>query len=281
MLKAEVKMKFLIVFCFFSFQLMAQVETTTPLPVPPAPGTGPIESPTTTPTETETDPYATVPDASSTTAPVSDELGPQAKKVEEIQTLPPEMTGSSLHRQNSLGSVMLGYQVLTSWVPFKWTASYTQIFNRSWSAELEYSRGNFGVGLFGFDAARIREHRYSLLGRRYFGNSFNILFGAFKNDFHASLGSGLLNNNEWIDDFRVQGMGLTIGIGNRWQWHNGFTMGVDWFRLNIPLIDKKVENDVLNNIEDNSDLRSVRDNINRVRNLPNFVLLGVNLGYTF
>lgn len=202
---------------------------------------------------------------------------------EQIQEVPQQVSGSDLYRDQSLGSVMLGYQVLTTWIPFKWTASYNHIFNKKWTAELEYTRGNFGIGAFGFDVASVSENRYSLLARRYLGNSFHWILGAFKNDFHAELGSSIVNDmtNTSIDDFRVQGIGVTVGIGNRWQWGNGFTLGLDWIRMNVPLLDKKVDNKVLDRIDDNSDLSTVKKYIRRIENVPTFVLLGINLGYTF
>lgn len=186
-------------------------------------------------------------------------------------------------RNHSHHSVQLGYEVLTTWIPFKWTASYTYTFNSKWSFELEYARGKVGLDNFGFDIASVRENRYSLLARRYVGNSFHWIFGFYKNDLRAKLGDDILDDmsDTSIDDVKVSGLGVSLGLGNRWQWKNGFILGMDWVRMSIPLFDKKVDNDALNNIEDDNDLSRVRDGLQKFKNVPTFILLGLKLGYSF
>ena len=202
---------------------------------------------------------------------------------EKIEAIPQEVSNSASFRNQNNHSAMLGYQILTSWVPFKWSASYTYNFNSRWSLEGEFNRGSWGIGAFGFDAVSVKETRYSLLARKFIGNSFHFIIGAFKSDFHAELGSKYLEemNDKTYSDFRVQGIGAVIGFGNRWQWQRGFTLGIDWFRMNIPLIDKKVENEVIDNINDDSDASFVKKWVRRVQNIPTFVLFGLNIGYSF
>lgn len=202
---------------------------------------------------------------------------------EKIEEIPKKVSRSVDYREQTLGAVLVGHQFLSTWIPSKWSVSYTQNFNRKWSLEAEYLKGNMGLGAFGFDAASITETRLSLVGRRFIGNSLNFIVGAFKNDFEAQLGNDIVNDmsDKSIDEFEVSGVGLALGIGNRWQWSNGFTIGVDWFRVNIPLFEKRVDNDVLNRIDDNNDLSRVKDYITKVKNIPTFVLLGFNLGYSF
>jgi hypothetical protein len=196
---------------------------------------------------------------------------------------PPKILNSADYRERSSGTVMAGYQFLTNWIPFKWTLGYSYLFNQKWSAEIEWSRGSYGIGAFGFDAARVTENRYSLIARRYVGNSFHFIMGGFKSDLHGELGDSMLKKmtDTSVDDFRVQGVGVALGLGNRWQWNNGLTLGVDWFRLNVPLIYKKVDNGVLDGISDSNDLSIVKDSIQKVKNLPTIVLFGLHLGYSF
>ncbi len=188
---------------------------------------------------------------------------------------------TKIKEPHSTGTVMVGYEIFASWLPFRWTGSYTHLINKKWSAEAEWSRGYFGTGIVGYDLASVSENRFSLVARKYVGNSLNLIFGGFKNDFHAKLGSELLDDTTGVNDFRVQGLGLAVGIGNRWQWQNGFTFGVEWFRMNVPLFDKKVDSEVLDNITDKNDIAAVKNAIDKVKNVPTFVLLGINLGYTF
>lgn len=188
-----------------------------------------------------------------------------------------QVIDSEENRANSTGTFMAGFQVLNIWVPLKWSLSYTHIASSRWSFEGELSRGSLGIGTFGFDLARVTETRYSLLGRRYLGNSFHFIIGAFKNDFEAKLGSKYVDRltNHSVDSFRVKGLGITLGLGNRWQWGSGLTLGIDWFRMNVPLFDKRVENEYVDEIG------TVRNTIQKVRDIPTFVLFGFNLGYTF
>ncbi|HXH29618.1 MAG TPA: hypothetical protein VNJ01_02285 [Bacteriovoracaceae bacterium] len=187
------------------------------------------------------------------------------------------------HRDASTGTIMVGYQLLTTWLPFKLTASYTHIFNRKWSTELEYTSGSLSDPIPGVDLGRIKEKRISLVARRYTGNSFHFIFGGYFNDFDAHLGSSILSQMGSVPEsgFRVQGLGLATGIGNRWQWQNGITAGIDWLRVNIPLIETRVEDKVLKDISDDSDRGDVKEVISAFNDIPTFVLFGLNVGYTF
>ena len=183
--------------------------------------------------------------------------------------------------EHNTGTVMVGNQLISSWLPLRWTLSYTHILNPQWSVEAEWGRKKYGVGFFGIDAASVTENVYSLIARRYMTNSFHFIFGGYKEDFHAELGSDFVQVDSEVNDVRVQAMGLALGIGNRWRWKKGFTFGIDWFRMNVPLFNKKVESEALDNIDDENDLSSVKNSIDKVKNVPTFVLLGINLGYTF
>ena len=170
--------------------------------------------------------------------PVEVKESPSEVVEDKIQEIPQKASRSADYREQSIGSVMVGYQFLSSWIPSKWSAAYTHNFDRKWSLEAEYLKGSMGIGAVGFDAASITETRISLVGRRFVGNSFNFIVGAFKNDFEAQLGNDIVNDmtDKSIDEFEVSGMGLALGIGNRWQWGSGFTFGIDWFRMNVPMI---------------------------------------------
>ena len=217
---------------------------------------------------------------------------PEQSVVEEVvkdaEVIPSTQTSSSQEsetkdlRGNSLGTVMVGYQFLTTWIPSKLTFSYTHIFNEKWSLEGEYSGGSISFPIVGIDLGKITEKRYSLQLRRYTGNSFHSSFGLSYSEFKARLGSDFLDDmgNEIKSSFEVENLGLTAGFGNRWQWENGFTLGIDWARINIPLFETAVNDKVLKQIDkgDSGDVRKVIRTFNRI---PTFVLLGVNLGYTF
>src|SRR5690606_37663613 len=127
------------------------------------------------------------------------------------------------------------------------------------------------------------EKRYTLQARRYGGNSFNWSFGLVYNDFNARLGGDMLDRfgAEIKSSFEVQNLGLTSGIGNRWQWQNGITLGIDWLRLNVPVIETNVRDDVLDDIGNSGDRDDVKKVIGTLNRIPTFVLLGLHVGYTF
>ncbi len=214
--------------------------------------------------------------------------GAQVQKIstpilDKAQRIETEISKTKYLRDDSTGSIMVGYQFLTSWLPSKKTISYTHIFNQKWSLEGEYSWASINFPIVGVDLGEIKEKRYTLEARRYVGNSFHFTFGAVLNEFKARLGSDFLDNlgNEIHSDFEVHNIGVTGGIGNRWQWQNGFTLGLDWFRINIPVAETKLEDNVLDDIPGGSDRKEVKKVIRALNRIPTFVLFGVNLGYTF
>lgn len=186
-------------------------------------------------------------------------------------------------RAESLGTVMVGYQFVTSWIPSKKTVSYNHIFNEKWTMEGEFSFGSINAPFIGVDLGKIKERRYTLQARRYVGNSFHFTFGAVYSTFSARLGSDILDSfgNEINSEFSADNLGATGGIGNRWQWQNGFTLGIDWIRLNIPVLQTKVEDKVLDSVPGSSDRKDIKDVIRTFNRIPTFVLFGINLGYTF
>lgn len=190
---------------------------------------------------------------------------------------------SKENRERSLGTVMVGYQPITSWLPSKKTLSYNHIFNEKWTVEGEFSFATINAPYIGVDLGKIKERRYTLQARRYVGNSFHFTFGAVYSTFSARLGSDILDSfgNEINSEFSAENIGATGGIGNRWQWQNGFTLGIDWIRLNIPLYESRVEDKVLESVGGSSDREDIKDVIRTFNRIPTFVLFGINLGYTF
>lgn len=202
-------------------------------------------------------------------------------KIEEIKTAMESSTRTN--RANSLGSVMVGYQLITSWLPSKKTVGYTHIFNEKWSLEAEFTWSSVSDPVFWLDIGEVREERFYLQARRYAGNSFNFSFGGTFSNFRAKLGSDFLGDSgeELTSSFGAENIGVTGGIGNRWQWSNGLTIGIDWIRINVPVISTYVRDDVLDAVaedDEQDDLEGVIETFNRI---PTFVLFGLNIGYTF
>ncbi|MFP5385772.1 MAG: hypothetical protein ACLGHN_06805 [Bacteriovoracia bacterium] len=206
--------------------------------------------------------------------------GPVQKKVKELEK---EISSTRENRDDSFGTLMVGYQLVTSWLPSKKVISYTQIFNEEWSVEGEYSWSSVDDPLFWIDLGEIEEKRFNLQARRYVGNSFNFSFGAVYSQFSAHLGSDFLDQfgRELNSSFEAQNIGLTGGIGNRWQWSNGLTVGIDWLHLNVPVFETYVRDDVLDSISEDDEHTDIKNIIRKFNRLPTFVLFGLSLGYTF
>lgn len=190
---------------------------------------------------------------------------------------------SSDNRKNAHHTLMLGYQLLTTWIPSKIAGSYTYNFSEKWSLEGEYAKGSIGFPAGFIDLAGVSETRMTLQARRFTGNSFNFTFGAFYNSFEANVGGDIIPKlaNQNKTKLGVDGIGATFGFGNRWQWQNGVTFGVDWFRINQILVQTKLNNSIVNNVNDKGARDEIKNLLSRLNSIPTFLLFGVNLGYSF
>lgn len=194
-----------------------------------------------------------------------------------------EVTGKILRsedlRDDSFGTVAVGYQFFTTWIPSKWTASYTQNFSRYWALEGEYSKGSLSLPVYGVDIGEISEQRATLQARYFPGNSFNWSFGLLYQKGKAELGGDVpaVNNQDY---FEMESFGATLGFGNRWQWKNGFTLGIDWFRVNQPFFGQWENESVLKALGAN-EASEIKKLMRAFNTLPTFVFLGFQLGYTF
>lgn len=194
---------------------------------------------------------------------------------------PSRRLGTDDYRKNSRHSFMLGYQFLTTWLTGKKTIGYTFIVSENWSWELEHAWQSLDSSIVGVDLGEISEKRTSLLGRRYVGDSFHFILGAMYQDFDARASGKVLNKGVDVASFGAEGTGAVLGIGNRWQWQNGMTVGIDWLRVNVPLLTNKVENKILDEVNDNSDSDDIKKVIRTFNHIPTFVVFGLNIGYTF
>ena len=95
----------------------------------------------------------------------------------------------------------------------------------------------------------------------------------------TSLISGNLIPN--ADLVKIKTLGITGGLGNRWQFKKGFTLGVDWFSLYIPLKTFMAEAPYVNSGASESGKNDVRKAIKIIKRIPTFSSLKLQLGLTF
>lgn len=186
-------------------------------------------------------------------------------------------------RSKSTSTFLIGYQYISTWLPSKKTLSYTHILNSRWSIEAEYAWSTVSFPVMGIDLGKIKETRSTLQARRYLGESFHFMFGGLLNDLDARLGSDFLDrfDNPINSHLQIQNLGITLGAGNRFHWQNGLTLGVDWVRMNIPVYETKVKDNVIGEVTSSGEQEDLKKIIKTFNRVPTFVILGLSLGYTF
>lgn len=176
-------------------------------------------------------------------------------------------------------TITIGFQYLSTWIPSKKTLGYTRTLSPKWSLEGEYSTSTLSTGIVGVDLGSVSEKRFSLLGRRYWGRSFNWVIGPYFNSVKAALGGDIKTPVD--GHVQVEQLGLSLGFANRWSFENGFTIGFDWLRVNIPLRETKYDDKILQLVADKSSRDDVKTVLSAINRVPTFVLLGIHLGYFF
>lgn len=205
---------------------------------------------------------------------------PVEDKIEQITS---QIKSSRENRAQDVNTLLVGYQLVTSWLPSKIALSYAYTFNENWSLEGAYSFSSVNDPFFWIDLGQIQEKRFNLHALRFVGNSFHFSFGLVFSQFSARLGNQFLDQlgQRLTSSFDAQNIGVSGGIGNRWQWSNGITLGIDWIRLNVPVFETYVRDDVLDAISNQSEQEEVKDVIRTFNRIPTFVLFGLSLGHSF
>lgn len=183
------------------------------------------------------------------------------------------------------GTVMLGVTTLSLLVPLKAAVNAGWKLSPQWNAELIYLTGSLSAGIAGQDLAKFNENSVQI-GARYFSdwNSFNLLMGFARDSGNARLGSDLLQGVTGYGSFDViefQSMGVVLGLGNRWQWSNGFTAGVDWFSVSIPLNVTKSQSFYFQSSASAADKKKAKDTLDTVAKIPRIALVNAYLGWSF
>jgi hypothetical protein len=103
------------------------------------------------------------------------------------------------------------------------------------------------------------------------------------NTFEVKLGDNFWGSasNSTVNVLKIQTVGAVWGVGNRWKWDNGLTIGADWFRIFYPLTVLDQEDDFLKNRPDTSEKDDVKDLIDAISNIPSFTIAHFEIGYRF
>lgn len=210
---------------------------------------------------------------------------PVAKVPAPKNSTSPNLTSRELRKQNS-HSILVNYSLIDTWIPGKYGVSYAYTPNPSGSWELEYLRGSLSVPFFIEDLGRITDQRLTLMYRSFSErNSFSFIYGANYSSFKLQLGPDYLaaitgGNASTFDVVSVETLGLTWGLGNRWQM-NKATVSFDWFVINIPVIVLESEAPFLEANATEQSKKDIRDVLDIIEGFPTFALLKFQLGFSF
>lgn len=176
------------------------------------------------------------------------------------------------------------FSTLSTWLPLKYGIAAGYNYDMNWTVEAEYTTKSYSAGILGVDFGGITDRRYGIQTRWHPGsNSFNFIFGLYRSEFTAELGNDMLSRTGAPSGtvLGFKSFGPLFGLSNHWQWRYGLTLGVDWIAMYIPAFGGTVEDDALKAITNQSDRSSLDKVISAVRNIPQFDVLKLNLGYTF
>lgn len=183
-------------------------------------------------------------------------------------------------------SVLLGYAPIDLLLPSKVGGSFTWNRDDQLSYEVEYMGANLSVPFVVDDLGSFKDRRISVTQRAFRGRtSFHFFYGVSYFDTTIHLGNKYLDQingaPQSVDLVGVKSLGLIWGIGNRWVFKPGFTAGIDWFSWAQPLIVVDKDQKVLDYISNDETRRTIRETLDLTSYFPRFVLLKVQLGWSF
>lgn len=186
-------------------------------------------------------------------------------------------------RAHTRYTALANYAYVDSWVPSKFGLALAYNPDPSESLELAYDRGSVGYDYFSVSIGRVSDDRFSLVWRRFQTfNSFNYFVGVHHEEFRVRIGDTLLRTAGGRGDIlELSRMGLTFGVGNRWQTRGGFTWGADWLVVHVPVMTLRTRSPFLDATNDET-YRGRVDNVLRLfRDVPTGAVLKIQLGYSF
>ena len=195
------------------------------------------------------------------------------------------MTSRELRELNR-HSFLVNYSFFDTWIPGKYGATYAFNASPSGSWEVEYLRGSISVPFFIEDLGKITDQRLTLMYRSFSQrNSFSFLYGANYSSFKFQLGPDYLatitgGNASTFDVVSVETLGITWGMGNRWQINKAI-ISFDWFVINIPVVVLESEAPFLEATASESSKEDIRDVLDIIEKFPTLAILKFQLGFSF
>lgn len=206
------------------------------------------------------------------------------------EELPPPVTDSILssdQRGFKKLSVYANYSYIDLFIPSKLGMTLAYAKSPASVYELDYMQGKIGYDYFGVNLGEIKEQRISLLWRSFAKrDTFNFQMGVHYNKVNVHLGDDLLSQVVPGTDLdytlmTLETLGVSWGVGNRWQLRNGLTLGGDWFQLHVPLLTLREKTDFIQATSDGDDRDDAKYLVRLVKYFPRVVLLKLQIGFAF
>ena len=153
---------------------------------------------------------------------------------------------SSAHAEDKKWTGFVNYAPWDMWMPGKFGASI-DYKNNLRSYELMFQRASYNLDVVISGLAGVSENRLTFLTRSHsFDNSFNFHYGTSINLISAHLGKEYIGGiGAKYDLVSVNTLGLMWGFGNRFDFNDKYKIGIDWFKMIIPVMNLKSESSFL------------------------------------
>jgi hypothetical protein len=189
-------------------------------------------------------------------------------------------------RESSNVSILAEYSPFDLLIPGKIGGSIGFLQDRSTTLEAEYLGASYSVPAFIENIGDFSDKRISLV-RRVYGdhNSLNFHYGLSYFDSNITVGSRYLasasNTNAYSDLMKQRSVGFIVGVGSRWTFPKGFTVGVDWISYAQPLVVVQQDSSIINAIQDQNAKKTVQEVFQAALYFPRISILKLGLGWTF
>jgi hypothetical protein len=174
------------------------------------------------------------------------------------------------------------------YVPFKFGLSGTYRFSPRLSGTIEGLMGSIGANFYIANLGSVNEKRLNFLIRHKPGTkTFQLIYGVGYNATTVDVGNSYterLSGGALPGEYRmlsVEAITGALGFGNKWEWDNGVSLGVDWAVVYIPLARTKVESRFLDIAANEGDRSDANDTLNFLKYVPTVALFNLGLGYSF
>lgn len=195
--------------------------------------------------------------------------------------------GSTEVRSNPYASVLLDVAPLSMWIPFKFGGTLSWYFQNNLSVDFSILKSSINLDDAGIKGVGdTSENRIDLVARKTLGTSFNFFGGYSYQKIKTGLTGKVRTDNPGLPfyDTQIKAHTITAGVGNRWVFRSGFTWGVDWVAVSLP-ISTSVSNDIrkidLSKFGKSEDKKDISDAMDKLEKLPRLTLLHFKLGWSF